>query len=444
MAVSSDGVAPVAVAERICRTLDGLPLAIELAAARLGTLSAAEIETHLTDRFRFLAYPRPAGNPRHQALQAAMDWSYDLLSPEDRQALGELSVFAGTFGLEQAAAVCSGGDEMAALEMIDRLASKSLVTAEPSEDRTRYRMLETVRQYAAARLAEAGGTEAARQRHALTFLRLAERERDLAVLSREHDNFRAALDWSLSARDQTGPRLTLELGSFWLVRGLLQEGQDWLKRALGQHPADGPLRAGLLRLLGTVLLEGGDLSQAETVLSEGLEVAGAPGVPAEHARIRVVLAEIYQFHALSGGSSAGALEECQAAIAVLDAEGDLDGLAEAWLVIGRLRFDRGEWPADREAFERAIAYARQSGNHRAWMRASHFLATTYVTLPIPADAAVDRVEELLQAVSGEPWAEAAYCWVLRFCTPTSAASPTLAWRWHGADQYSEASGVNSG
>ena len=100
------------------------------------------------------------------------------------------------------------------------------------------------------------------------------------------------------------------------------------------------------------------------------------------------------------------MEEGQAATAVLDAEGDLDGLAEAWLLIGRLRFDRGEWPADREAFERAIAYARQSGNHRAWMRASHFLATTYVTLPIPADAAVDRVEELLQAVSGEPWAEA--------------------------------------
>ena len=400
------GVAPVAVAERICRTLDGLPLAIELAAARLGTLSAVEIETHLTDRFRFLAYPRPAGNPRHQALQAAMDWSYDLLSPEDRQALGELSVFAGNFGLEQAAAVCSGGDEMAALEKIDRLASKSLVTAEPSEDRTRYRMLETVRQYAAARLAEAGGTEAARQRHALAFLRLAERERDLAVLSREHDNFRAALEWSLSAGDQTGPRLALELGSFWLVRGLLQEGRDWLKRALGQYPADGPLRPGLLRLLGTVLLEGGDLSQAESVLSEGLEVAEAAGVAAEHARIHVVLSEIYQFHALSGGSSAGALEECKAAIAVLDAEGDLDGLAEAWLLIGRLRFGRGEWPADREAFKRAIGYARQSGNHRAWMKACHLLASTYDTLPIPADAAVARVEELLQEASGEPWAEA--------------------------------------
>ena len=122
------GVAPVAVAERICRKLDGLPLAIELAAARLGTLSAAEIEGHLADRFRFLAYRRPAADPRHQALRAAMDWSYDLLSDEERRVLGELSVFAGTFGLAQAAEV-SGGDQVAALEVVDRLAGKSLVAA---------------------------------------------------------------------------------------------------------------------------------------------------------------------------------------------------------------------------------------------------------------------------------------------------------------------------
>ena len=128
------GVAPVAVAERICRTLDGLPLAIELAAARLGTLSAAEIEAHLADRFRFLAYRRPAADPRHQALRAAMDWSYDLLDAGERRVLGELSVFAGTFGLAQAAEVCSGGDQDAALDVIDRLAGKSLVA--PNRPRT--------------------------------------------------------------------------------------------------------------------------------------------------------------------------------------------------------------------------------------------------------------------------------------------------------------------
>ena len=151
---TAGGVAPVAVAERICRKLDGLPLAIELAAARLGTLSAAEIEAHLADRFRFLAYQRPVADPRHQALRAAMDWSYDLLSAQERGALGELSVFAGSFGLAQAAEVCGGEDELAALEVIDRLAGKSLVAAEPAEDGTRYRLLDTVRYYAAGRLAE--------------------------------------------------------------------------------------------------------------------------------------------------------------------------------------------------------------------------------------------------------------------------------------------------
>jgi predicted ATPase len=188
------GVAPVAVAERICRKLDGLPLAIELAAARLGTLSAAEIEAHLADRFRFLAYRRPAADPRHQALRAAMDWSYDLLSAQERRVLGELSVFAGTFGLAQVAEVCAGGNQLAALEVVDRLAGKSLVAAEPAEDGTRYRLLDTVRYYAADRLAEAGGTETARQRHVAAFLRLAERERGLTALSGELDNFRAALE----------------------------------------------------------------------------------------------------------------------------------------------------------------------------------------------------------------------------------------------------------
>ena len=263
---TADEVAPAAVAERICRKLDGLPLAIELAAARLGTLSAAEIEARLEDRFRFLAYRLPVADPRHQALRAAMDWSYDLLSAQERRVLGELSVFAGSFGLPQAAELCGGGDELAALELIDRLAGKSLVAAEPAEDGTRYRLLDTVRHYAAGRLAEAGGTEAAQHRHAAAFLRLAERERKLAVLAREQDNFRAALDWSLQRGDQAGPRLARALGGFWLGRGLLAEGRDWLDRALAQRPADQRLRADLLRLLGAVLFEAGDLDGADAVL----------------------------------------------------------------------------------------------------------------------------------------------------------------------------------
>jgi predicted ATPase/DNA-binding SARP family transcriptional activator len=400
---STAGVAPVAVAGRICRRLDGLPLAIELAAARMGTLSAGEIEAHLADRFAFLAYRRRAADPRHQALRAAMDWSYDLLSSPERRVLSELSVFAGSFGRGELAQVCSAGDYAAVLEVVDRLAGKSLVATEPTEEGTRYRLLETVRQYAADRLAESGDADGVRRRHALAFLDLAERERRVAVLSREHDNFRAALEWSLTAGDQAGLRMAHALGDFWLAQGLLAEGRDWLERALAQPLHDQRLRAGLLRLLGTVLYEAGGLEQAEAVLREGLEVATAAGAPAMQARIRVLLADIDN---LRGGGIVEALEECEAATAVLDSEGDLEGLAEAWLLAGRLRLDRGEWPADQEALERAIAYARRSGNHRARTQASHWLAVTYVWLPVAADAAVVRVGQLLQAASGEPWAEA--------------------------------------
>jgi len=392
----------VAVAGRICRRLDGLPLAIELAAARMGTLSATEIEAHLSDLFRFLTYRRPVGDPRHQALQAAMDWSYELLSPEERGALHELSVFAGGFGLAQVAEVCARGDEAAALDLIDKLASKSLLTTETSDEVTRYRLLETVRQYAADLLAAAGGTHAARKRHALTFLHLAERERGLAALSREHDNFRAALEWSLARGGQAGPRLAHALGDFWLVRGLLAEGRNWLERALAQPLADEGLRAGLLRLLGATLFEAGDLDRADAVLAEGSAVAAAAGAAAVRARIGVVQAEI---HNMRGESNAEALAECEMAAAVLDSAGDLDGLAEAWMLVGKLRLWLDD-PTAGEALERAVSYARQSGHRRALIRASHWLIATFHRLPIAADAAVVRSEKLLEAANGDAWAEA--------------------------------------
>src|SRR5262245_13514967 len=393
----------VAAAGRICRKLDGLPLTIELAAARMGTLSAAEIEANLSDRFRFLAYRRPAADPRHQALRAAMDWSYELLSPEERGVLQELSVFAGSLGLAQAAEVCTGGDATAALDVIDRRASKSLVTAETAADGTRYRLLETVRQYAADRLAEAGGARAARDRHVLAFLHLAGRERGLPVLSRDHDNFRAALEWALAQGGQAGPRLAHALGGFWLARGMLAEGRDWLERALGQPLTDQPLRAGLLRLLGATLFESGDLDRAEAVLADGSAAAATACAPALQARIGVLLADI---HNMQGRSNAETLVECHAATAILQAEGDLIGLAEAWMLTGRARFWMDDPAAAAEALERAISYARQSGHHRAQMRASHWLAVTFRVLPLPADTAIARTEELLQAASGDLWAEA--------------------------------------
>jgi predicted ATPase/DNA-binding SARP family transcriptional activator len=396
--------APVAVVARICRELDGLPLAIELAAARASVLSVQEIAAHLADKFRFLTYQRPAADPRHQALKAAIGWSYEPLPEEQRRVFRALSVFAGGFGLAAVAVVCCGGDEAAALDLVDQLASKSLVVAEPGPGGTRYRLLETIRQYAADRLAEAGEAEQARQRHAAAFLQLAERERQLPVLLREQDNFRAALDHALLGGGEAGPRLARALGGFWLARGLFQEGQAWLERALSAGAADELLRAELLRQFGALLHAAGDMQRAQAALAEGLQAAAAAGARSVQARIQVLLADI---HANQVGKLTEALEACQAAAALLEAEGDLEGLADAWLLAGKVRF----WGADplgaQEALERAAAYARRSANHRAEQESTSWLLFILISLPIPVDVAISRGERLLEAACGDPWAEAA-------------------------------------
>ncbi len=398
--------APVDAIARICRALDGLPLAIELAAARTTTLSAAEIEAHLADKFAFLRHRRPVADPRHQTLKTAIDWSYELLTQDERRVFAELSVFAGGFSLPAAAAVCSGSDEAAALDLIDQLAAKSLLTAQTTASGTRYQMLETIRDYAASRLTEAGQDGPAQPRHAGAFLDLAEREPGLAILAAEQDNFRAALAWSFTHNSQTGPRLARALGDFWLARGFLQEAQDWLERAVAAGSADRRLHADLLRLLGAVLYQAGDLERAEAVLSEGSQAASAAGERSVQARIRVQLAEI---HDIQGGTDE-APAECEAAAATLESEGDLEGLAEAWLAIAKLRFFLGDPPAGAQALERAAAYAAQSGSHYVWREATGWLVVTFWQLPIPADVAIGRTQQLLKAVSGDPWAEA---WIIQ-------------------------------
>jgi tetratricopeptide (TPR) repeat protein len=176
------------------------------------------------------------------------------------------------------------------------------------------------------------------------------------------------------------------------------------RAALALWPQDAEeQRAGLLRLLGTVLYEAGELDQAEAVLAEGFEVAAAARLPAAQARIRIMLGEI---RAMQGGSEDEALAECAAATAILEVEDDREGLAEAWLLAGKLLLWLGQSPAALEALERAMSYARQSGNHRADIQASSWLAGASCYLPIPVDAAIARAEQLLQIANGEPWAEA--------------------------------------
>jgi len=404
--------APVAVVARICRELDGLPLAIELAAARMNVLSADEVAARLADKFRFLGHRRPVADPRHQTLKAAIGWSYDLLSEQERQVFGELSVFAGGFTLAAMAAVCCGGDQAAALDLVDQLAAKSLLVAEPAAAGTRYRLLETIRQYAAGRLAEAGQTPAARQRHAETFLRLAEEEREPTVLLREQDNFRTALDFTLAGGSQTGPRLAFALGGFWLARGLFSEAQGWLERALAARSVDRRLRVGLLRLLGAVLFAAGDLERAQPILAQAAEAAAAAGLPAMQARIRILQADI---RTEQTGIYTEALDVCAAAAPVLESEGDLEGLAEAWLLTGKLRLWSDDAPGTQEALERAICYARQSGHPYAERESRGWLNVNAHNLPLPAEELISRAEQQLEAAGGDPWAETGTLHSLALC-----------------------------
>ncbi|MBQ0830083.1 BTAD domain-containing putative transcriptional regulator [Streptomyces tagetis] len=246
---------PEACAE-ICRRLDGLPLAIELAAARLRMLTPRQIADRLDDRFRLLTSGSRTVRPRQQTLRAVVDWSWDLLDEEEREVLRRLSVFAGGCGLAAAEAVCGP----AALHALGSLVDKSLVVAAPVPDAQdgdgmRYRLLETVAEYAAERLDETGGRAAAERAH-LTYYRELARTTDpllrgprqlaaIARLEREYENLRTALRHALAERDeQEALILTLSLVWYWQIRDLRVESRTWLAEvmALGPDPFAEPVR----------------------------------------------------------------------------------------------------------------------------------------------------------------------------------------------------------
>jgi predicted ATPase/class 3 adenylate cyclase/DNA-binding CsgD family transcriptional regulator len=242
--VVTNGNAP-AVAE-ICARLDGIPLAIELAAARVRVLSPEGIREGLNDRFRLLTGGAKRGLARQQTLAASVEWSYDLLGDDERTMLQRLAVFSGGFTLDGAEAVAAGGDieALRVLDLLTALVDKSLVVADDEPFRVRYRLLETIRQFALTRLASSGEAEAIRDAHAKFHLQFAEQAAvafmtDDELLSRqepEHDNLRAALEWALD-RGAIDDAITLLVGlaNLWMGRGLLREAKVWFDRVLG-HP----------------------------------------------------------------------------------------------------------------------------------------------------------------------------------------------------------------
>ena len=278
---------------RICRELDGLPLAIELAAARAKALSVDEIAELLADRFRFLRSWRRVADPRQQTLRATIDWSYDLLAEPERALLDRLSVFAGDFTLDAAAAVCLRDDRAAATESVGRLVASSLVVADDRGGSTRFRLLETIREYAGDRLAASAVEDEVRRAHAAHYLRLVEETRpdlahvgweggkqSLALFDAERDNLHAALQWALESESELALELAVALRWYWNLRGYRRQGADWLVRALAL-PHRGEPRLRVEALAGAALLArlSGDFEQAER-LAERAIAAGRETGPA--------------------------------------------------------------------------------------------------------------------------------------------------------------------
>lgn len=273
---------------QVCYRLDGMPLAIELAAARVRVLSVEQIASRLDDRFALLTGGRRTASAHQVTLRATMDWSFELLQEEERVLLRRLSVFAGGFTLKATEEVCSGEglERGGVLDLLSSLVDKSLVlVAEQQSSEARYQLLETVRQYGREKLDEVGEVPTIRRRHAGFFVGFVEeaepelkgalQETWLKRLEKEHDNLRAALSWSLaSGEGELGLRLGGALGEFWHMRGNLSEGQRWLQAALANATEETePVRVKVLARAGWIAREQGDYERSVALTEESLALA---------------------------------------------------------------------------------------------------------------------------------------------------------------------------
>src|SRR5215203_1469981 len=271
---------------QVCRRLDGIPLAIELAAGRMGVLSAEQLASRLEDFLKLLT-GGPTADPRHRTLRATLEWSHELLGAPERTLFRRLTVFAGGWTLEAAEEVCSGEgiEQDDVLDILSKLVDKSLVVAEASpgvKGELRYRMLEPIRQYCQERLEESGEADATRDRHAASFLALAERAgpelrgpRQIPWLKRldtEQDNVRAAMTWLLEqGESEKAARIGWALWLFWWMHGHFTEGRRWMEEVLAKRSAmSASFRAKALFVAGTMADGQADRRSAEPLLEESL------------------------------------------------------------------------------------------------------------------------------------------------------------------------------
>jgi predicted ATPase/class 3 adenylate cyclase len=366
---------------QICQRLDGIPLAIELAAARVKALSVEQIAARLDDCFKLLTGGSRTALPRQQTLRAAMDWGYDLLVESERALLRRLSVFVSGFTLESAEAVC--GETMKGLslwvqnsevlDLLTNLVDKSLVLVEERDREMRYRLLDTVRQYARDKLLEAHESEIFRRRHRDYFLKMAEqaevriqgREQEawLKKIEREHDNFRNALDWSWTVGEtEIALRLAGGLWFFWHVHGDWSEGRSCLEGALAaskgnESPA---ARARVIHGAGVLAWRQGDYERASELIEKSWGLYRELGDKQQLAYAPNVLGLIKHHQ----GDDARARVLLEESLALFRELGDKRGIAYSLNILGLIAHRQGDNDRAAKLCEEGLALRRELNDKR--------------------------------------------------------------------------------
>jgi predicted ATPase/class 3 adenylate cyclase len=358
----------------LCRHLDGIPLAIELAAARLNVLSVEQLAGRLNDRFKLLTGGSRSALPRQQTLRATIDWSYELLTEQEKAFLRRVSVFAGGFDLEAAEAICGWEplDPADVLDLVGALASKSLLVLEEGDD-PRYGALETIRQYGAGRLREADEEAEQERRHREWFLSLAEQaEAELRRagqfawfdrLDRELDNLRAGYGSCLQeGQIEACLRYAAALGLYWRVRGRFTEGGEWLARAL-QSPehAGSAFYAKALAWAAYLGIYLGAYAEAELQAEQSLEIYRTLNDDWGIGFALQMLGAV----AYNQDDYERSLQFERESLEYLGRAGDPDGEAFCYLYLGNIALQRGEFEAALALLHEALALLRRVGDKRA-------------------------------------------------------------------------------
>jgi predicted ATPase/DNA-binding SARP family transcriptional activator len=405
---------------QICYRLDGIPLAIELAAARVRVLSVEQIAERLDDSFLLLTGGSRTALPRHQTLRGAVDWSYELLTPRERALFARLSVFAGGLTLEAAESVCVGDpiERHQVLDVLSHLVDKSLVVAsEPQPGGgARYRLLETLRQYGHERLAESGEDAGCKANHAHYYVALCERAEpqlfgpdQVEWLDRVHtelDNVRAALEWCRTHDLQAGILMASSLGRFWETMGYLTEGRRWLESLLALAPEPTVIRAKGLNASGNLASRDGENALSARLLQESLaiytEVGDQVGIALTLERLGVATLALGDVEL---GSS-----YLQRSIAMLRHIGHKWGLGWALSSMGMCARIAGDYDKAKEMLNEGLSLTREVGD---WHSAAYALNHLGQVARVQGDydTAWRQIEECLD-LSRRLKSKALICWTL--------------------------------